>query len=232
MIVDKVCVIKYQVFLDYDDMPLEDVIADAKKLNEKYNLRGFEVYMTTPPNPEIGKIYASWHVRFYKLFDNIEPVRRIINDSRCHERFKEYARFLGFQVLRERPSTHKAPIIKTHVVTEGAIINLGAEVWSTVFKFGSEEEFRRVLNWLRGRLQLDKHGMKAYTHPKLMIIVYSRDKDSAFKVGEWIRHNNPVTLETWKKLFYSVYGFEANKMIYASWCPKCRRGLGKHYEHI
>lgn len=55
-----------------------------------------------------------------------------------------------------------------------------------------------------------------------------RDKNEAWKVAEFIRHQSPLG----EGLRYMIAGYEGTTIIYLSYCPKCRKGdEGRHDEH-
>lgn len=59
------------------------------------------------------------------------------------------------------------------------------------------------------------------------ILIEGPTRDDIFKTSEWFAHRNPLN----RKLAYSVVGYEHRKISFLSYCPRCRRGEGPHYEH-
>jgi hypothetical protein len=94
------------------------------------------------------------------------------------------------------------------------------EVWKTVFKLPTiDVEIVSAFLW-------DKlKAPHTFEVEENRIVISSPDRDSAFKVGQWVRYR---ALE--RVLDYSVIGFKGKKIIYLSYCPKCREG-DPHQNH-
>jgi len=72
----------HRLLLDYDIMSKEEVEKDARRLNEKYNLGGYEIEASDTTN--------CWHVTFPMTALPFEEALKIAYDSRCD---KEWLRF-------------------------------------------------------------------------------------------------------------------------------------------
>jgi len=94
------------------------------------------------------------------------------------------------------------------------------ERWRAIFK---DPEALRV----RERLE---EGLRMCVEDN-RVVLEADERDKCWKAAEWISYNAVPG----KKLFYSVIGERVEKglprIIYLSWCPRCRRGEGEHHEH-
>jgi hypothetical protein len=98
-----------------------------------------------------------------------------------------------------------------------------SENWRAVFHV-PYEDVPKVDDFLSQRL---KQPNKHYMGHAGRIIIESPTRDDSFRTAEWLRHQNP----TGKLLNYTVAGYDEGKIIYVSYCPKCRQGEGRHDEH-
>jgi ribonucleotide reductase alpha subunit len=93
------------------------------------------------------------------------------------------------------------------------------ERWRAIFK---DPEALRV----RERLE---EGLRMYVEDN-RVVLEADERDRCWKAAEWASHNAVPG----RKLFYSVVGERLSegfpKVIYVSWCPKCRRGEHEHGE--
>jgi hypothetical protein len=94
------------------------------------------------------------------------------------------------------------------------------EVWRTIFKLPTID-VEIVSAFLLNKLK-PPHTFEMHENA---IIINSPDKNSAYRCGEWVRHR---ALE--RLLDYSVGGFKGKKIIYLSYCKKCRAGES-HLNH-
>jgi len=101
------------------------------------------------------------------------------------------------------------------------------EDWVSLFILPYENELPELVDWLEERLKRDLHTYEKHEKPP-RIVIHSKTKDDAFKVGEWIRHKNNLG----RVLNYSVLGFKEGRIIWASWCSLCREGARTpHFTH-
>jgi len=97
-------------------------------------------------------------------------------------------------------------------------------LWKAVFKL-RYEDVMAIDEFLLRRL---KKPNRHYMGHAGRIVIESPTRDDSFKTAEWLRHQNPMG----KPLDYSVIGYdEQGKIIYVSYCKKCRENKGPHHEH-
>lgn len=86
----------YRLVLDYDELPREEVERDARRLDELFNLGGFEIRES-----EHGGI----HVVFpHAVFESFEEVYRIAEMSKCDKEWLRYCRMKGALSLARKGS--------------------------------------------------------------------------------------------------------------------------------
>jgi len=99
------------------------------------------------------------------------------------------------------------------------------ERW-TVCLFPRMEDVARLDEFLASKLD------PAYRHRlghggRVLIEEGLRNKDEAWKVALWVKHNCGVG-----NLRHMIIGYdERDRTHYLSYCPKCRAGEGPHHEH-
>jgi len=95
--------IRFKVFLDLDNVPLEKVKREVRILQKKYNL-GTAIIKRTNRKKE------NYHVIFEKPVESQQKVVEIIRQTDVCPKFLECAEKLGLSVLRLSPSKYKDPI--------------------------------------------------------------------------------------------------------------------------
>ncbi len=99
--------------------------------------------------------------------------------------------------------------------------------FKSIFGFRKTEEMNKVAVWLKENLK-EPHKMEI-GHRTITII--SQTKDESFKVGQWIRYQNPLG----EPRNYTVIGRdEQGRIIFRSACKKCRNPdvQEPHYLHV
>ena len=105
--------VKFKVFLDYDNMSLAKVLDEVKRLAEKYDLGGFVVKKSSP---------LHYHVIFDKELDSFERVKEVVLESSADQKFKECL-YMGFSTLRLVPSCRKKFMPREIIKVEGKWLN-------------------------------------------------------------------------------------------------------------
>lgn len=98
-------------------------------------------------------------------------------------------------------------------------------VWKMIFKLEDVAEAQKLERWLRANLK-EPYRFKRVGRS---IFIYTPSMDEAFKVGQWVRYNNPLG----RLLDYTVIAEDwKHRIVWASYCRLCRAGHSKpHYEH-
>jgi hypothetical protein len=104
--------------------------------------------------------------------------------------------------------------------------------WQATFKLKNNDELERMKAFLKEKLA----GPYSFFVSGFSIIVTSPDEDGIFKIGQFIRHKNPLS----RPIFYSVKCIDeaSHQILFDSGCEKCRmeKADGKphlnHHEHI
>jgi hypothetical protein len=96
--------------------------------------------------------------------------------------------------------------------------------WKLVF-FPDKERVGDLLDFLEARLRREYRFRLG--HGCRVIIEDLMSKDDAWKVAEWVRNQGPLG----KELRYQIVGYDGLRVSYLSYCPKCRSGVSRHYEH-
>ncbi len=94
-----------------------------------------------------------------------------------------------------------------------------------IFSFKREEQVNPVVVWLKENLK-EPYKMEA---GRKTVTVICPSKDESFKVGQWIRYQNPLGAP----LPYTVIGRDSEgRIVFRSACDKCRvAGAEPHYAH-
>jgi len=91
--------LKYDVFLDYDNMLFDEVLDDVLKLQKKYKFKKFEIYLSSRKQVVSDLYIYSYHVVIYGDFQ-LETVRKIVSQSKADIRFRKLSKVFPFSVLR------------------------------------------------------------------------------------------------------------------------------------
>jgi len=102
--------IRFKVFLDLDNVPLEKVKREVRMLQKKYNL-GTAIIKRTNRKKE------NYHVIFEKPVESQEKVVEIIRQTSVCPKFLECAEKLGLSVLRLSASEYKDPVELVEVMS-------------------------------------------------------------------------------------------------------------------
>jgi len=102
--------IRFKVFLDLDNVPLEKVKREVRMLQKKYNL-GTAIIKRTNRKKE------NYHVIFEKPVESQEKVVEIIRQTSVCPKFLECAEKLGLSVLRLSTSEYKDPVELVEVMS-------------------------------------------------------------------------------------------------------------------
>ena len=114
-----------RLILDYDVLTKEEVEADARRLNEKYDLGGYEM--------EPSDTSECWHITFPKTaFDTFEEPLKIAEESKCEKEWlmfcKRYKIFALKTALVKKFQPHATrkvysrPIKKEQIVSPVVLI--------------------------------------------------------------------------------------------------------------
>ena len=100
------------------------------------------------------------------------------------------------------------------------------ERWVSVFVV-KPEEVEQLYTWLEGKWSADNPCTFRLGHAG-RVIIEGKERNELFKVCEWVRNCSPLE----KKLDYSVIAYCDQKILYLSYCPKCRQKVETpHYLH-
>ena len=102
--------LKYDVFLDYDNMLFDEVLDDVLKLQRKYKFKKFEIYLSSRKQIVSNLYIYSYHVVIYGDFQ-LETVRKIVSQSQADIRFRKLSKVFPFSVLRIGEKKFFKPIL-------------------------------------------------------------------------------------------------------------------------